>query len=349
MALYRYIRARDLLEIFLVAAVTGLLLVRLYLHLSGYPQLGGGDFHIAHMLWGGLLMLVAIVISVTFLGLQARRLTALIGGFGFGIFIDELGKFITHDNDYFYKPAVGIIYALFVVLYLAFTMLTRKSKLNSREYQLNALVEIEEAISHDLDPAEKDKADSILAHADQRTTVTKELQELFDRLKTVPQPPQGRVTRLYARVNDLYESFWKRRGSSHLVRTFFIAEVGVILAGVLAALLGNIDNFIELVGGQAGYGTWQLVGELAAALVASMLALSGAFRLRHSRLEAFELFRLATLTNLFLTEFFRFSRMEFAAMPSFILNLMLIVIIGYAISQEKRLQRRVVLSQRSLE
>jgi len=39
------------LEIFLVAAVAAILGIRLYLKLAGYPQLGGGSLHIAHMLW----------------------------------------------------------------------------------------------------------------------------------------------------------------------------------------------------------------------------------------------------------------------------------------------------------
>ncbi len=341
MALYRNIRARDLLEVFLVAAVTSLLLVRLYLHLSGYPQLGGGNFHIAHMLWGGFLMLIAVVVSLSFLGLQARLLTALIGGLGFGVFIDEIGKFITHDNNYFYRPAVGIIYAVFVVLYLTFSFITRNSKLNSREYQLNALSDMEEAISHELDEAEKERARLVLNRAAQDDLLTIALQRLFDEIETVPQSPRSRVALLRSHVDGMYANFWSRRSSSYVVRTFFMVEVGVIFLGVLTSFITNIDDLIELVTGRLNDGTWLLMGELVAALIASLLALGGAFKLNSSRLEAFELFRTATLVNLFLTEFFRFSRVEFAALPSFTLNLALIMVISYAIGQERRLLLQV--------
>ena len=48
----RSIYGEDLLENFLISAVTAVLLVRLFLYLTGYPQLGGAGLHIAHLLWG---------------------------------------------------------------------------------------------------------------------------------------------------------------------------------------------------------------------------------------------------------------------------------------------------------
>ena len=50
-------RALTRFELFLFAAVATVLLVRTFLAVSGYPQVGGGGLHIAHVLWGGLLML----------------------------------------------------------------------------------------------------------------------------------------------------------------------------------------------------------------------------------------------------------------------------------------------------
>ena len=52
----------DLLDTFLVSAIATLIVIRIFLEATGYPQLGGGGLHIAHVLWGGLGMLAAIVL-----------------------------------------------------------------------------------------------------------------------------------------------------------------------------------------------------------------------------------------------------------------------------------------------
>ncbi|MBL8121459.1 hypothetical protein JNM87_01785, partial [Candidatus Saccharibacteria bacterium] len=102
----RNVAARDLLDIFVVSAASSILLIRFYLHATGYPVIGGTKYHIAHMLWGGLLMLAAFVLNFAFLGARLQKLVALMGGIGFGIFIDEIGKYVTRNNDYFFQPAV---------------------------------------------------------------------------------------------------------------------------------------------------------------------------------------------------------------------------------------------------
>ena len=103
----RSVYAETLLEDFFVSAVASVLALRFYLHVTGFPQLGFGLLHIGHMLWGGLIMLIALVILLAFLDHRAQIIAVVLGGIGFGAFIDELGKFITSDNDYFFQTIIN--------------------------------------------------------------------------------------------------------------------------------------------------------------------------------------------------------------------------------------------------
>ena len=85
--LVRDIDGPTYLETFLVTAVVAILGIRLYLELAGYPRLGAGGLHIAHMLWGGFLMLVALVLLLAFLGKRMKHAGAIVGGVGFGLTI----------------------------------------------------------------------------------------------------------------------------------------------------------------------------------------------------------------------------------------------------------------------
>jgi hypothetical protein len=106
------------LEVFLVSAIVTIVITRVYLQLAGYPQVGGATLHIAHMLWGGLLMLAGLILFISYLNFSVRLSASLISGIGFGLFIDELGKFITTDNNYFFQPTFALLYVLFVGLFL---------------------------------------------------------------------------------------------------------------------------------------------------------------------------------------------------------------------------------------
>ena len=39
----------DLLDTFLVSAIAAIVVIRIFLEATGYPQLGGGGLHIAHV------------------------------------------------------------------------------------------------------------------------------------------------------------------------------------------------------------------------------------------------------------------------------------------------------------
>lgn len=101
-----------------VAFVVTVLVTRVYLQLSGFPSIGSGKIHLAHAVWGGLLLIIAAILPLMLAPSRVLTLCAVLGGIGAGLFMDEVGKFLTSDNDYFFAPAAPLIYGTGVLLVL---------------------------------------------------------------------------------------------------------------------------------------------------------------------------------------------------------------------------------------
>jgi hypothetical protein len=106
-----------------IVAVVG---TRWFLQATGYPQVGGGELHVAHMLWGGLALVVAALLLLVVSASWVPHIAAILTGAGTGLFIDEVGKFITASNDYFYPLAAPLIYGLLLAFALLFLLVRHR-------------------------------------------------------------------------------------------------------------------------------------------------------------------------------------------------------------------------------
>ncbi|MFZ1755007.1 MAG: hypothetical protein WBO46_01650 [Caldilineaceae bacterium] len=148
-------------------SVTG---TRLFLELTGYPQLGNSQLHIAHVLWGGLLLFVAALLPLLYANRWVYYAGGILSGVGVGLFIDEVGKFITQSNDYFYPPAAPIIYAFFLLVVLLYQRTRNRRGTDTRGELYAVLDMLQEVLDHDLDPAERvalvERLQQVLAEAE---------------------------------------------------------------------------------------------------------------------------------------------------------------------------------------
>ena len=65
-----------------VSFAATVILTRYYLELTGYPQIGGGELHIAHLLWGGLALFIASLLPLIFANRRTYDWAAVLSGVG---------------------------------------------------------------------------------------------------------------------------------------------------------------------------------------------------------------------------------------------------------------------------
>lgn len=146
----------------LVSFAVSVIGTRVFLQLTGYPQLGNKTVHIAHVLWGGLLLFIAALLPLIFANRWALNGSAVLSGVGVGLFIDEVGKFITQTNDYFFPPAAPIIYTFFLLTLLLYLNVRRPYVPEPREMMYRVLEDLTEVLDRDLDLDERDRLEARL-------------------------------------------------------------------------------------------------------------------------------------------------------------------------------------------
>lgn len=374
--LFRNADAPDLADNFLVAAVAAVVGVRVLLYLTGYPSVGGARLHIAHMLWGGLLLAIALVVLLSYIGAAARAIASVVGGLGFGLFIDEIGKFVTRDNDYFYRPAVALMYLVFVLLYLAFRKL-HGPDLTPTERVANALELMQEAVRRDMDADEWRRAAALLERSGADPLVTALRGALAD-VTVAPHARPGPMQRARLRLRAAYRSLVAWRGFRRFTSLFFllqallvlleaivlvpaaarlVAVAGVALFGaygiarldaagrrhtaigaalVAATALLAVLGLVLRAGGVPAL-SWFQWGLLAFCIIPAALALRGALRMRTSRRAAYRTFIRAVLVQIFVTQFFAFYIAQLPAVVGLFGNVLILTLLRYASQEEARM------------
>ncbi len=181
----------------LFSFVATILVVRSFLALTGYPQIGSGTLHIAHVLWGGLILYIAAILPLIYLNPRLHPVIAVLSGIGMGLFLDEVGKFITSQYDYFFPAAAPILYIFFLLIVVLVVMIRRPDRIDGRAELVKALEIVREqlyrplelherqhiesdlnrVIQSDADPLHKDMAARLLemVHSDPRSSPDSQL------------------------------------------------------------------------------------------------------------------------------------------------------------------------------
>ena len=223
-------------------------LVRLFLELTGYPQLGGGDFHIAHVLWGGLTLFYAALLPLLLTNRWAYSLSAILAGIGVGLFIDEVGKFITQSNDYFYPAAAPIVYAFFLLTMWLYLHVRRPPSLSNRDELYRALGEMGEVLDLDLESKERKSLENRLEriaqhaeHADYRR-LAQRLRDFIDSESLQVVPDRRGVFEGFIDYVQQCEQRWITLGRLKAILIGALLVLSVVTVVDFARLLSGTTN-----------------------------------------------------------------------------------------------------------
>jgi hypothetical protein len=370
----RSIYAGDLLEDFFVSAVAALLAIRLYLFVTGYGQLTFGPLHIAHLMWGGLFMLIGLVMLFSFLNHRAQVLAALVGGIGFGAFIDELGKFITKDNDYFFQPAVAVIYVIFVLVFLATRAIGRNRTMSPQQCLANAFDITMQGSVSGLDHEHQQYALELLARCP-AGPVRENLETILGNIPITTSRRSRFLDRVHEVLDGLYELAVSRWWFTGIIIGFFaltaVASLFAVLVvvewswGLVLWLAASMIVLVALVWSRritARYLNIAVpVGIVVVSIVVSwavlvnlkpmplsivdiaqfvfpgisgVLIVIGLMTFPGSRLQAYLMFRLAILVSVFFTQVLSFYQFQFLALLGLAGNVLILVALRYMIAHE---------------
>lgn len=325
----RNIETDNLFQYFLVSAVLSIFVIRFYLRVTHYPKIIHGNLHIAHIIFGGFFMLASILIFITFLDRNADKFAAIIGGVGFGTFVDELGKFITRDNNYFYQPTIAIVYSIFILLYLLFRIIDKRSTYTSREYLVNSLEMLKEAIVNDMDVEEKEKTEYYLSKSNPHDPITVALRTVLGKIEVSP-PSNTYLRKIVAQLNELYQKIILTPWFAGAVIVFFLAQT-------MFSLFHDFMIFDELRKlsydfSMLPFSEW---GRLTSSILSGALVFVGIFYFYKSRLKAYIIFKRSVLVSIFLTQFFLFYKDQLGALSGLIFNIILLIALDFVINREK--------------
>ena len=336
----RNVEFAQLFDTFFITAITTILAVRFFLKLTGYPEIGGSTLHISHLVPGSILMLASVLVLLAAVNRAARGFAAVVAGIGFGLILDELGKFITKDNNYFFHATPGLIYITFVILYLA-VRYSAQRRFSQSDYLANVLDILKDAAIKDLDVREYQHAKELLVHVSPRHTLYAPTKAMLEMVK--PSPERKPTTLDWI----IYAVKWPMRALSR--QPYFhklIISVAVIygFTSIMAAIYffagaslpdtKHVSAFLQgdatdIIGGASG-------------LVSASLVAYATYKYRLGRIRrAFKYFEQGLLVNVFIGQVVLFFKSQEVALVWLAVTLFLLFNLQLLAAEKHTTQKKI--------
>ena len=324
-------------ESFIFIAIATILLTRLYLKLTGYPQVGGGNLHIAHTLYGELLMMLALLVGWLLLGTRARTVAVVLGGIGFGLVLDEVGKFVTKTNDYFYGPSAEIMYVLVVVVLVGTRALRAIRPLSAHECLASASAIAADGVARGLGEHQREVGLWLVERAQRGGAAAEHVEQVRALLQSA-RAASDYVHAVGSWIPRLVPGFVESPRLARLIGWVIVAAaLGSLLFHTLGVALGGYfyhDRSMQI--HLAGMSVGTAILMIGAVLTLAM-ALPAAIALRRTdRVWPLRWLRDAALLFTLLSALVHFATEGFAALINLSLGLLAMAILSYQLDRRER-------------
>jgi hypothetical protein len=332
------LRASIYFETLLTSSAITIVVIRYLLAFTGYPQLGNGQtLHIAHMLWGGFIMLCVILFLLSFFGRRIHLISAVLGGIGFGIFIDELGKFITTNNDYYFQPAIPTMYFIFIFLFFIGRHILITRQPSSKDYLVNSLAMLQDGLLDVKDREFYEHIEYLLKKVGRKDPFVKQLYQLVQ-IQLLSSPDIKSNHSFIKIIENRYHQLVEKRIVELVVITFFILYTLFNSFNILQPLFDNPPfSFTDL----------SMLDrlEFLSVIIIGLITLGGIFELIFSRLNAFKTLELTVYLSLFLLQVFIFYNNQLSGVIGVIISVSTLLILKYLIDLEEHHMRVHILGR----
>ncbi|MBU1088913.1 hypothetical protein KKA02_03480 [Patescibacteria group bacterium] len=323
-----------MLLIIMISAVGSLLGTRLFLELTGYPEISNEKWHVAHVLWGGLAMVAGMILTLVFHGEKTRKKASIIFGVGLGWFIDEIGKFLSHDNDYFFQPAIVFMYVFFILMFLLYRYFEKIQTKDVKSLLYQIINGLEEIAERDFENREKKEILEKLGELERKTSgkinnLSIALRKMIVELPSKKNKKIRSSNLLWKKLKFFgYHKIFKRKTITSLL---LLLSAGYILEG----LFSTVGIFLHFDPGEAvniykntfmfskTHGLMLTMKIFSDTLIAGMFVAGLVLIWRKQKREGLGFFQRGLLVSIFLSSIFRFYFEQFSAVFGLIFNIII--------------------------
>jgi hypothetical protein len=280
------------------------------------------------------------VLLLAFLGRSIRYWAALLGGIGFGTFIDELGKFVTSDNNYFFQPTIAAIYILFVLLFVAFRVLNRHRALTPQECLANAVAVLQEAVLGRTTRLQRQRALRLLDQSGIQDPLVESVRLTLARIDAAPAQPSP-LARVVAEARKLLGDAARQPWFQRVVVGVFVLHALAAVIAVVVLIVSDAEFTITVPGIDVAE-----AGQAIGTFLVTVLVLIGVLRLPRAPLAAYGWFKRSVLVSIFLVQVFVFYSEQLLALGGLFVDVILLVGLNVMIDQGQRAAQSPALVER---